>query len=392
MPRGSVGRPVGSQNLPLQQAVVANFPLYVTLAPGPVPFIQDVDLMEVLGAPLAAANPVISGIYDALGNRMPAMDAAARPGYVDVIDRAGRLVGIIYGDLGQLHQVVPADALAPGNTIAAANFNFVYNGATWDMVREGSVAGSILTDVVDRAARLLGVVYGDLAQLQQIAAPGDALVPANTLESTGLLYVYNGATWDRVHEGAVAGSILTDPADRAGRLVGIVYGSLAQIQQLAALGDGVTPSNTLESTGMLYVYNGATWDMVREGATAGSIIVEDTGLNTNPRRFESDNGFWSAPTAVVGPAATALWTIATTPARTAGLETTIYTIEIENSTGAAVTAWLEIGGVVITVPFHIVDNDSITIPYVAGFATGNNDVNCNASAVGVVVSIKGTEL
>ncbi|GAH82419.1 unnamed protein product, partial [marine sediment metagenome] len=129
-----------------------------------------------------------------------------------------------------------------------------------------------------------------------------------------------------------------------------------------------------------------------EGATEGVPQVEDTGLNTNPRRLESDYGFWSAPTAVVGPAATALWTTVTTPARTAGLDTTIYTIEIENSTGAAVTAWLEIGGVVITAPFHIVDNDSITIPYVAGFATGDNDLNCNATAVGVVVSIKGIEM
>jgi len=140
------------------------------------------------------------------------------------------------------------------------------------------------------------------------------------------------------------------------------------------------------------------WDrvnsrFVRVRANADEILlVEDTGVNTNPRRFESDYGFWSAPTAVVGPAATALWAIATTPARTAGLDTTIYTIEIENSTGAPVTAWLEIGGVVVTVPFHVVDNDSVTIPYVAGLAMGDNDVDCNASAVGVVVSIKGTEL
>ncbi len=63
-----------------------------------------VDLARVLGAVLSAANPVISGIYDAAGNRMPSMDAAARPGYVDVIDRAARLVGIIYGDVGQVAQ------------------------------------------------------------------------------------------------------------------------------------------------------------------------------------------------------------------------------------------------------------------------------------------------
>lgn len=45
-----------------------------------------VDLARVLGAALTAANPVISGIYDALGNRMPSMDAVARRGYVSITD------------------------------------------------------------------------------------------------------------------------------------------------------------------------------------------------------------------------------------------------------------------------------------------------------------------
>jgi hypothetical protein len=125
---------------------------------------------------------------------------------------------------------------------------------------------------------------------------------------------------------------------------------------------------------------------------ANPVDVEDTGLNTNPRRFERDNGFYSEVVARAGGVATALWTIATTPVRTAGQVTTIYTLEIENSTGGPVTAWLEIGGVAITVPFHIVDNDSITIDYVAGFRSGDADVDCNASANDVVFSIKGTEI
>ncbi|GAF97641.1 unnamed protein product, partial [marine sediment metagenome] len=68
------------------------------------------------------------------------------------------------------------------------------------------------------------------------------------------------------------------------------------------------------------------------------LIVEDSGLNTNPRRYEKENGFYSAVVARAGGVATALYTIATAPARTAGQDTTIYTLEIENSTGAAVTA------------------------------------------------------
>lgn len=64
-----------------------------------------IDLARVLGAALTPANPVISGIYDALGNRMPSMDAVARPGYVDVIDRAARLLGTVSPVAGSVWDV-----------------------------------------------------------------------------------------------------------------------------------------------------------------------------------------------------------------------------------------------------------------------------------------------
>jgi len=121
------------------------------------------------------------------------------------------------------------------------------------------------------------------------------------------------------------------------------------------------------------------------------LIVEDLGTNTNPRRYEKDNGFYSPVVARAGGVATALYTAATTPARTAGEDTTIYTLEIENSTGAAITAWLEIGGVAITVPFHVGDNQTLIVPYPAGFEVGDNDINCNANVNAVNFSIKGTE-
>jgi len=56
------------------------------------------------GSELSTSNPLFTGIVDAAGNRMPSMDASSRPGYVDSIDRAARLLGIIYGDQGQLAQ------------------------------------------------------------------------------------------------------------------------------------------------------------------------------------------------------------------------------------------------------------------------------------------------
>lgn len=91
---------------------IAAFVQYVMIPPMPVTAvpapgaITDINHVQVLGVALSAVNPVISGIYDAAGNRMPAMDIAARPGFVDAIDRAARLLGIVYGSqAAQLQQV-----------------------------------------------------------------------------------------------------------------------------------------------------------------------------------------------------------------------------------------------------------------------------------------------
>jgi len=132
---------------------------------------------------------------------------------------------------------------------------------------------------------------------------------------------------------------------------------------------------------------------LQQGALADGypLIVEDLGTNTNPRRYEKDNGFYSAPIARAGGVATALYTIATAPARTAGEVTTIYTLQIENETGAAVTAWLEIGGVTVTLEYHINDAETSVITFTAGLTLGDNDINCNASANDVVFQIIGTE-
>lgn len=108
----------------------------------PAPF----DLKWVLNALLSAANPVIVGVFDALGNRMPAMDVAARRGYVDVIDRAGRLVGIVYGEAAQLQQGNLGDAhYNPDNALQTSGFLMVWDPAAgdWNRVREGSQIGVV---------------------------------------------------------------------------------------------------------------------------------------------------------------------------------------------------------------------------------------------------------
>lgn len=105
----------------------------------------------------------------------------------------------------------------------------------------------------------------------------------------------------------------------------------------------------------------------------------------------SINRFRSPSVARAGGVATALWATTTNPARTAGRVSTIYTLIIQNSTGAAVTAWLEIGGVAITPVFHVNNNETAVIPFIAGLQTGDNNVLCNASANAVRFQVSGTE-
>lgn len=126
-----------------------------------------VDLARVLGAALTVANPVIVGVYDAAGNRMPAMDAAGRPGYVDVIDRWARLLGQV-----DLARVLGA-ALTAANPVIVGLFDAAGNR----MPAMDIAARPGFVDVIDRAARLLGIVYGSQGQqLLQRAATFDLIV------------------------------------------------------------------------------------------------------------------------------------------------------------------------------------------------------------------------
>lgn len=80
-----------------------------------------VDLARVLGAALTPDNPVISGLYDALGNRMPSMDAVARPGFIDVIDRWTRQLGLV--DLSRVLGV----ALSAANPVITGIYDAANN-------------------------------------------------------------------------------------------------------------------------------------------------------------------------------------------------------------------------------------------------------------------------
>jgi len=203
--------------------------------------LSDVNIIEVLGAALTSANPVLAGIFDAAGNRMPSMDDAARPGYVDIIDVAARLVGIVYGEADQLQQLTPVDTMAPNLCLEAISFLSVYDAVAddWNRAREGANIGSLLTDPADRAARLLGVIYGENVQLQQLT-PADAAAPNESLEVTSFNMIYDSVTgdWNRLREGAAIGQALVDPADRWARELGLIDVS-------RVLGAALTAANPL---------------------------------------------------------------------------------------------------------------------------------------------------
>ena len=144
-----------------------------------------------------------------------------------------------------------------------------------------------------------------------------------------------------------------------------------------------------------YDYSALSWRNLRVDGS-GRLVVEDTGVNTNPRKYEKDNGFASAVVARAGGVATPLWAVglaAVTPVagRTDGGVTTIYTLIIENATAAAITGWLERAGVVITPDFHVQNNETAVIPFDAGLTSGDADLECNASANAVEFQIIGTE-
>lgn len=127
---------------------------------------------------------------------------------------------------------------------------------------------------------------------------------------------------------------------------------------------------------------------------ADPMVVEDTGTHTNPRRYEVLHGFRSQVIQRAGGIATALWTVAMagTPVRTAGLSTYVYWLFVYNSTVGAVTAWLEIAGVQVTVPFTLAAGQSLIIDLPTPIPLGNNDVDCNASANAVYFQIGGMEV
>jgi len=148
-----------------------------------------------------------------------------------------------------------------------------------------------------------------------------------------------------------------------------------------------------------YDYTAAVNRMVRVDSQ-GRLVTDDTGTNTNPRRYEKDNGFVSSRAVVV--AAVPVWVVGVAcvrnpsgvPAngRTAGNITTVYTMELRNPNAAIQTAWLEGPvGTIVSIVYELNANDSVIIPFAGGKTYGDMDLYLNGSVAGIECQLEGTE-
>lgn len=93
-------------------------------------------------------------------------------GTVDVSDRAARLLGRVYGSQGQqlLQRALTYESIV----------QLSHQGTEYDARQIRALTSSDVVDISDKAARLLGIIYGNVGQLQQRAVSGDAYVQLRT--------------------------------------------------------------------------------------------------------------------------------------------------------------------------------------------------------------------
>jgi len=320
----------GSQNQQLLQRALT-YDLLVTLRQS--------------GAELSTSNPLFTGIVDASGNRMPSMDVSTRPGYVDVIDRAARLLGVPYGSQAQPLQQKATTYELLTDVIDRANrqLGYIY-GSQNQTLQQKATTYELLVDVVDRAARLVGVVYGSQGQqllqrastydllvtLRQggselstsnpvfagiVDASGNRLPSMDTAARRGYVTITDGTNTmptmdtsgrpgyvDMIDRAArllghvtvdslpsISGSV--DITDRAARLLGITYGSQSQqLQQRASTYDLIVQLRTA----------GVEYDARQIRAlTSGDVVsaVQSGAWNIGTANVESTN---NSSTATLG--------------------------------------------------------------------------------------------
>jgi hypothetical protein len=225
---------------------------------------------------------------------------------VAFVDSQGGLVTRLAGNTGNLAQVSESTAgllvsptisngnllLAPSGDALTATSGYLgvtllgYNGTTWDRVRTANT-GRLQVDVVTAPTT---AVTGTFWQATQPVSAASLPLPSGASTETTLsalsgkfpttaaladatanptisrvgsfLHGYNGTTWDRVRT-ANTGRLQTDA-----RIFNSVTGLEARTEAAA---DGLTTTTGLVTIGAGLVFNGSSWDRVRNiGAQAAA--------------------------------------------------------------------------------------------------------------------------
>lgn len=160
------------------------------------------------------------------------------------------------------------------NGLLVGNFNFGFNGTTWDRLRaHGNNANAVtpLTlGVLDTNSYLYGFNATNWDRLTSSGtnANGVATVTLGYLNTRGFNYVFNGTTWDRwtgavtISSGTVAGGT-GDNADAV----------------------AVTTNTALRTTAENYGFNGTSWDRIRSGGNNANGVATSTLGNLNTLGF-----------------------------------------------------------------------------------------------------------
>lgn len=123
--------------------------------------------------------------------------------------------------------------------------------------------------------------------------------------------------------------------------------------------------------------------------------TQDTGVNTNPRRYETDNAFRSQVLTLNDALAHPLYTLTTTPARTAGESVFIYKIRVFNRGGGVGSVQLEQPvGTVISLPVACDDKSTVNESFPTPLPVGTTGVWARAgiTVTDIDVQIIGLEV
>lgn len=126
-----------------------------------------------------------------------------------------------------------------------------------------------------------------------------------------------------------------------------------------------------------------------------TVITEDSGVHSNPRKYETDHAFRSQVLTLTDGLAHALYTLTTTPARTAGESVFIYKIRLYNHGGGLATVQLEQpAGTMIGLPVAVDDRTSLNEDFPTPLPIGTTGVFARAgiTVAGVDVQILGLEV